>query len=101
MTHKELKTLLESIGLPVAYHHFTKPTKPPYMVFLRDSNDNLSADNSVYHKVLNYQIELYTDKKDIVLEERVETLLKDFYYTTYEVWIESEKLYQIVYELQI
>ena len=34
MTQTKLLSLLESIGLPVTYHHFKNPPKPPYIVYL-------------------------------------------------------------------
>jgi len=43
-----LFTLLKSTGLPVAYHHFTSPPSPPYIVYLFSYSSNFGADNKVY-----------------------------------------------------
>lgn len=68
MTLGELKKILNATGYPVAYSHFTAtPTKsvpePPYICFLADGSTNLMADNKVYHKIDDANIELYTTKK--------------------------------------
>ena len=45
-------------------------------------------------------IELYTDVKNPELENQIEEVLKrhEIYYTKSEVWIESESLYEVLYE---
>lgn len=103
MTDDELKSLLKSIGIPVAYSHFTKPPKLPYLVYLRVNDYNMHADNKVYFKLNNYQIELYTEKKDLALEEKVEAMfdLKEIPYSTSEEWIQDENMFQVVYSIQI
>jgi hypothetical protein len=48
-------------------------------------------------------IELYTDKKDTGLEEKVETILDEngLVYAKSEVWISSEKMYEVLYETEV
>ena len=48
-------------------------------------------------------IELYTDVKNPELEKQVEQVLKRYkiYYTKSAVWIESERLYEIIYEAEV
>lgn len=105
MTLGELTKILEATGYPVAYSHFTATPgksvpKPPYICFLVDGSDNLMADNKVYHKINDLNIELYTIKKDLSAEARLEKVLDDHEipYESYEIFIESEKLFQKVYE---
>ena len=95
--------LLQSTGLPVAYHHFEEPPNPPYIVYLTDGSNNFSADNKVYAKFNTYRVELYTTKKDIISETKVEDVLDsaEMFYESYEVYIKSEELYQVVYEIEI
>ena len=47
-------------------------------------------------------IELYTDRKDPELEDSVEAVLDGHgvFYDKSEVWIESEKLYEVMYSFQ-
>ncbi|MNW68804.1 hypothetical protein D3C74_476650 [compost metagenome] len=48
-------------------------------------------------------IELYTDKKDLTAERILENLLNEneIPYETFETWIESENLFQKIYEVII
>ena len=48
-------------------------------------------------------IELYTDVKNPELEKQVESVLRKrkIYYKKSEVWIESEKLYEVLYETEV
>lgn len=91
--------ILERIGLPFAYDHFARAQEPPFIVWRVPGSNNFSADGGVYLKADNINIELYTDKKDPDLEERVEAQLDGIFYEKSEVYIESEKLYEILYRL--
>lgn len=103
MNNDELLNLLKISGLPVSYHHFKETPSLPYIVFLRVNDSNINADDIVYFKLKNYQVELYTDIKNEILEEKIETIFDEheICYETSEEWIESEEMYQIVYEIQI
>ncbi|MBJ3788247.1 hypothetical protein OCC47_14280 [Bacillus cereus] len=108
MTLGELKKILDATGYPVAYSHFTAtPTNPvpapPYICFLVDGSVNLMADNKVYHKINNLSIELYTNKKDLVAEANLEKILDNYEipYESYEVFIETENLFQKNYETRL
>jgi len=96
-----LFNLLKSTGLPVAYHHFASPPSPPYIVYLFSHSSNFGADNRVYSKQFNYQVELYTTEKDPVSEKLIEDLFDehDIYWEKSETYIESEGLYQVLYEI--
>ena len=54
------------------------------------------------HFVDVVHVELYTDKKDPVTEARLEGVLDrhDIFYDKSEVWIESEKLYEVLYTFE-
>ncbi len=101
MDEAALFTLLKSTGLPVAYHHFTSPPTPPYIVYLFSYSSNFGADNRVFSKQSNYQVELYTTEKDPVSEKLIEDLFDehDIYWEKTETYIESEGLYQVLYEI--
>lgn len=103
MTQKELYQVLKNTGIPVAYHHFSSPQCPPYIVYFRENTENIGADNAVWHKVENYIIELYTQKKDLVLEQRLESVFDQnkIFYDVYESWIEEEKVFKVSCEIQI
>lgn len=104
----ELKKILDATGYPVAYSHFTATPgnpvpAPPYICFLVDGSANLMADNKVYHKVNDLNIELYTTKKELVAEAKLEKVLDDheITYDSYGTFIDSEKLFQKIYETRL
>ena len=78
-------------------------TDPPFLVFLYPNSDNFAADGVVYFKVNQLNIELYTDIKDVELEETVEAVLDKhgIFYEKSEVWIESENLYEVLYQMEV
>jgi len=96
-----LFNLLKSTGLPVAYHHFTSPPSPPYIVYLFAYSSNFGADNKVHSQADNYQVELYTKTKDPAVEALIEGLFdaNEIYWEKTETYIESEGLYQVLYEI--
>lgn len=103
MTLAELKTILEAAGFPVAYSHFKKPVSPPFIVYLAGPSANFHADNKVYKKSINVRIELYTDKKDLAAENKLESLLdeNEIPYESDETFIESEQLFLKIYEVRL
>ena len=97
--------MIEEVKLPYAYHHFVEGESPdpPFLVFLYPNSDNFAADGMVYFKVNRLNIELYTDLKDVELEETVEAVLDKhgIFYEKSEVWIESENLYEVLYQMEV
>lgn len=100
----DVLSILAEIGLPFAYHHFAEGESPdpPFICYLTPGSDNFAADGKVYYKIDEYHIELYTDRKDPELEDSVEAVLDghSIFYDKSEVWIESEKLYEVMYSFQ-
>ncbi len=110
MSHEEVLKMMEEMGLPFAYDHFVEgeAPEPPFLVFLfavflYPRADNFSADGIAYFKINELDIELYTDLKNPELEEAVEAVLlrHGIFYGKSEVWIESEKLYEVLYEMEV
>ena len=105
MTHQEVLKMMDEMKLPYAYHHFVEGESPdpPFLVFLYPNSDNFAADGMVYFKVNRLNIELYTDLKDVELEEIVEAVLDKhgIFYEKSEVWIESENLYEVLYQMEV
>ena len=100
----DLMQLMEEIGLPFAYDHFAEGESPdpPFITFLLPGSDNFAADGKVYWKINELHIELYTDEKNPETEALVETVLDahEIFYDKSEVWIESEKLYEVLYSFE-
>jgi hypothetical protein len=103
MTLNDIYTILKATGYPVAYSHFTTSQTPPYIAYMSAYSSNLKADNKVYAKIDNLQIELYTAKKDLTAEKKLEELLdqNEIAYDSTETWIESEQLFQKIYEVRL
>lgn len=105
MTYDDITTMLEEAGLPLAYDHFAEGESPapPFLIFLFPGTDNLFADDTVYQKIDELNIELYTDKKDPETENKIEDILlsHELPYEKSEVWIESEKMYEVLYQTQM
>jgi len=93
------------IGLPYAYHHFAEGESPapPFICYLTPGSDNFAADGKVYYKIDEYHIELYTDVKSPTLEAQLEAVLDahGIFYDKSEVWIESERLYEVLYQFEM
>ena len=100
-----LLNIMEAIELPFAYDHFAEgeAPEPPFVCFLCPGSDNFSADGRVYYKIQTVHIELYTDEKNPETENRVEDVLDEhgIFYDKTEVWIESEKLYEVLYSFEL
>ena len=105
MTYEQINGIMEEMGLPFAYNHFAEgeSPNPPFLIFLSPGENTFSADNHMYFSFKQLDIELYTDIKNPELEENIERILKrhKIYYTKSEVWIESEKLYEVLYETEV
>ena len=105
MTSDDITNMLKEAGLPLAYDHFAEGESPdpPFLMFLFPGSDNIFADNGVYFKINQLNMELYTDKKDPELEEKLEDILTahEIPWEKSEVWIDSEKMYEVLYQTEI
>ena len=110
MTLSELKTALEGVNNnafkdKVAYRAFPINAAPalPFICFVEVETSNFLADSKVYKKRQEVHIELYSDRKDTTSEGAIEDMLD----TNLVVWdkseffIDSEDMFQIVYEIMI
>ena len=97
-------SILNEIGLPYAYDHFSEgeSPNPPFICYLLPGSDNFAADGKIYYKIDDVHIELYTDYKNTELELKVEDVLDRYniFYDKSEVWIDSEKLYEVMYQFE-
>ncbi len=97
----KLLEIIAEIGITSAYDHFAEGESPapPFICYLIPGNDNFAADGKAYFKAEQVHLELYTDKKDPETEQLVEAVLDSHgvFYDRTEVWIESEKLYEVLY----
>ncbi len=102
---EELLQILSETQIPFAYHHFAEgeSPEPPFICYLLPGSNNFSADGKVYYKINQVHIELYTDLKDLAVEQQLEDVLDEHgvFYNKSETWIESEKLYEVLYTFEM
>ena len=101
----KLLQMMAEIPFPSAYDHFAEgeSPNPPFITYLLPGSDNFAADGKVYFRVTEVHIELYTDEKNPEVEAQVEAVLDEhgIFYDKSEVWIESEKLYEVLYSFEM
>ena len=102
---EELLKIIKEMDIPFAYDHFAEGESPdpPFICYLLPGTDNFAADGRVYLKVNEVNIELYTDTKNLSVEQQVEVVLDKYgiFYERSEVWISSEKLYEVMYTFEM
>ena len=105
MTIENIVEMLQEMNIPFAYDHFAEgeSPEPPFICYLIPGSDNFAADGKVYFKMNEVRIEMYTDFKDLNLESRVEGVLDghEIFYNKSETWIQSEKLYEVMYAFEM
>lgn len=101
----DILAMLRELKLPFAYDHFVEgeAPEPPFICYLVPGSNNFAADGRVYFKINEYHIELYTDEKSPALESSLEAVLDNhgIFYNKSETWIESEKLYEVLYTFEM
>ena len=97
MRLEELSAIISEMEIVFAYDHFAEgeAPNPPFICYLLPGSDNFAADGKAYYKINEVRIELYTDKKEPDVEEH------GIFYNKTEVWIESEKLYEVLYSFEM
>jgi hypothetical protein len=73
------------------------------LIFYYPSSANDGADNVVWQKINHLNIELYTDNKEFGIENELEAVLTEhgFFYDKAEQFIESEKMFEVLYEMEV
>jgi len=102
---EKLLSILGETQIPFAYDHFAEGESPdpPFICYLLPGSNNFAADGKVYYKISQVNIELYTDRKDPAVEQKLEDALDaaSIFYNKTEVWIDSEKLYEVLYQFEM
>ena len=112
MTLNEIYTMLNGIeGMEnkVAFDEIptTQNQTLPYINLQSPTTSTFGADNIVYYQSPNVDIELYTKRKDISLEAKIENTLTSnailvvgyIFYSKYEGRIDEQSCYQVVYSI--
>lgn len=103
MELEKLGSLLETTGYPVAYSFFPKAQEPPYICYLYIEDKTIFADGKPYFVTKVCNVELYTKVKDPIVEQTLETALAsaNINYHKSENLIQSEEVFQVLYEMEI
>ena len=104
-TREEIKTIVESIGLPCAYYQFqdNTPQAPPFICWFFSEPNDLLADDQNYVDIEMLNVELYTKYRDFDQEKAVEAVLtaNGLAFNQEINFVESEKIWQIAYESEV
>ena len=101
MDLEQVYARLISTGIPVAYHAFQSRQEPPFIVYMTDGDNNFSADGRVYFSAHQIRVELYTQEKDRSAEAQIEAAFADIFYTKGQIFIDSEGVYETIYEMEV
>ncbi len=109
MNKTEIEKMLGEMGIPVGYHHFTQKEMQemslPFIVWNVPGTENYFADGKTYHKIKKLDIELYTDRKDWDLEQKLEQILDDHgiaWEQTASDWLpDPDSMWESLYEMEV
>lgn len=103
MILQEVYKALKGLGYPIAYHHFEgTPEGVPFLVYYTTGSKPVLADDECWLNLADVVVELYCTYKDIEAEADIEAALASIglVWSKTEVWIETESLYMITYEME-
>lgn len=108
MTLAQIVTMLKSISGfadKVVYRAWQNGKAPPlpFICYLETGSDNFAADGYAYARIKRVDIELYTENKDPATEALIENALDlaGIYWESTETYIDDEKMYEKVYEIEV
>jgi len=103
MNLEQLAERLTKTGLPVTYRAWPAGEAPslPFLCYLVEGNNPTFADGSVYYSYDDVRVELYTALKDPALEATVENALSGFHWKKEETYVDTQRCYMIIYEIEV
>ena len=105
MEPKDVRAIIEAAGLLCAYRQWEEGQAPPlpYCVYYAGRANNFAADGLVWFTAQRYTVELYTEDKDPAVEAVLEVALTaaGIFWTKDEVYINSERMNEIIYEFEV
>lgn len=101
MELKEIAEKLDTLGIPVAYLQFVKPQQLPFVVYFEAGGTVEGADGYNLFRRKTIVIELYTAKKDVALERRIESLFRDKELEkSVDTYLKDEKMFMTAYTFE-
>lgn len=105
MTLQELYTQLKILQLPVQYYMFQEGQAPdlPYIIYFNPSEQHANADNLTFHVNKDVIVEVYSEFKDLSLEEKLKELFdkNKLTYTFQEMYLKEERMYMVAYQITL
>jgi hypothetical protein len=109
MTYQEINKMVGEVAAAIGgkhtYYQFPdgQAPAPPYAIFYFPGDDPMYADGGNYKKIEILYIELYFDHKDFRAEQVAEAVMAahGMSWTRYESYIDSERMYQERYEMEV
>lgn len=105
MTYKQIADMVATVGVPYAYHHFPENTgqDTPFICFFYPRSNDFVADDTNYQRINQLTVELYTDNKDFLLEQQVETALNSagLVWSKEDFYIDEERMYLTSYITEV
>lgn len=105
MTFKDVNKLVKKTGLKCTYYQWPEKSAPqlPYALFYFPQTNDEYAEDENFSNITALNIEIYTKNKDFATEKKVEDVLRGegLAWTKTESYLDSEKMYEALYELQI
>lgn len=105
MTLEQLSVVLLETGYPTAFQSFPKKDAPPmpYLIYQAPQANNFFADGIVFFSSSRCICFLYTKLRDPAVEITVETVLNKHQlpWTKDAVYDETEKCFEITYEIEV
>ena len=99
---KDIKKILDQTGLSTVYRSWKRGEAPdlPYIIYYQATTETLGADDITYYARPDYNIELYSNAKDIASEEKIEEVLtenKIYYEKSEDIDIPKEGFMEVIY----
>ena len=105
MTLEQFYQMLQATELPIAYYAFPEGEAPklPFLIYFEMNTDNFAADGIAYHEIKRMAVELYIPKRDLNLEKKIEQTFTEngIYWNKEFTYLDTEKCYEIIYEMGI
>lgn len=105
MTLQELYKQLKHLQLPVQYYMFQEGQAPnlPYIIYYNPSEQHENADNATLHISKDVIIEVYSEFKDLSLEDKLKELFdkNKLTYSFQETYLKEERMYMLAYQITL
>lgn len=105
MTPADIKTMIESVGIPSEYYQFPEGTAQecPFLCYFFTDSTDLIADNVNYARIEKLHIELYTDVKDFALEATLEGILNNYElaFDKESTFLDDEHMHETIYTTDV